>query len=90
MLSCTWSDECGVQGLYPVGGHNDLDIASGIKAIQLVKQLQQSPLDLPLSSWVRVIPAEDSSQPTTSTTETHHKIVAITSYTWRFIEVYKT
>lgn len=50
MLLCTWSDECRVQGLYPVGGHNDLNISSGVKAIQLVEKLQQSSLDLSLPS----------------------------------------
>uniref|UniRef100_A0A3B3C4A7 BRMS1 like transcriptional repressor b n=1 Tax=Oryzias melastigma TaxID=30732 RepID=A0A3B3C4A7_ORYME len=53
----TGSDEGRVQSFYAVGGHDDFHVAPRVEAVQLVEQLQHSPLDLPLSSGVRVVPA---------------------------------
>lgn len=57
-LLLTGSDEGWIQGFYPVGGHDDFNISPWVEAVQLVEQLQHSPLDLPLTSWVRVIPTQ--------------------------------
>uniref|UniRef100_A0A0E9WIL2 Uncharacterized protein n=1 Tax=Anguilla anguilla TaxID=7936 RepID=A0A0E9WIL2_ANGAN len=46
------SDKGGVQGLDPVRGHDDLDVASRVEAVQLVEQLQHGPLDLALPTRV--------------------------------------
>ena len=43
------SHESGVQGVRPVGGHEDLDVPPGVKAVQLVDELQHGPLDLVVS-----------------------------------------
>ncbi len=39
-----------VQGVWSVGGHQDFDVASGVKAVQLVDELQHSSLDLIVST----------------------------------------
>ena len=49
-------DESGVEGLDPVGGHDDLHITSGVEAVQLVEELQHCPLDLPLAPAVALVP----------------------------------
>ena len=33
------SEEGGVEGVGPVGGHEDLDVAPGVETIQLINQL---------------------------------------------------
>lgn len=48
----TRSDEGWVQGFYPIGGHYNFHVSSGVEAIQLVEQLQHGPLDLPLTTRV--------------------------------------
>lgn len=50
-----------VQGVRSVGGHQHLDVASWVEAVQLVNELQHGPLDLVVSAgavvetgtWVR-------------------------------------
>ena len=49
-------DESGVEGLDPVGGHDNLDVTAGVEAVELIEQLQHSSLDLPLAAAVAVIP----------------------------------
>ena len=39
-----------VQGVRSVGGHQHLDVASGVEAVQLVDELQHGPLDLVVSA----------------------------------------
>lgn len=58
--SLTGSDEGGVQGFYPIGGHDDFDVSPRVEAVQLIEQLQHGPLDLPLSTRVRVVPAQQT------------------------------
>merc|ERR1740123_2322525 len=38
------------EGVGPVCGHGDLDVASGIETIQLIDQLQHGPLDFVITS----------------------------------------
>lgn len=57
-LRLTGSDEGGVQGFYPIGGHDDLDVSPRVKAVQLVEQLQHGSLDLPLAAGVGVVPTQ--------------------------------
>lgn len=70
----TWSDEGRIQGLDPIGGHDDLDVSSGVKSVQLVEELQHGSLDLTLASRVGVIPSGDG---------THH----VMCYTLRHLVV---
>ena len=44
-VDTTWSDERRVKGLDLVGGHDDLDVPSGVETIELVEELQHSTLD---------------------------------------------
>ena len=44
-VDTTWSDERRVKGLDLVGGHDDLDVPSGVETIELVQELQHSTLD---------------------------------------------
>lgn len=39
-----------VQGVWSVGGHQYFDVASRVEAVQLVDELQHSPLDLIVST----------------------------------------
>ncbi|KAF3859637.1 hypothetical protein F7725_022036, partial [Dissostichus mawsoni] len=50
-----------VQGVRPVGGHQNLDVSSRIEAVQLVDELQHRPLDLVVSSGA-VLGADDSDE----------------------------
>ena len=59
-LLLTRSDECWIQGLYPIGGHDNFHVSARVKAVKLVEQLQHGPLDLPLASRVGVVPAQHS------------------------------
>lgn len=52
VITFTWPDQSRVQGLDPVGGHDDLNVASGVKTIQLVKKLQHGPLNFSLTTRV--------------------------------------
>ena len=49
------TDQCRIQRLDLVRGHDDLDITSVIETVQLVQQLQHSALDLTLSSACRFV-----------------------------------
>lgn len=51
----SWSDQRRVEALDPVCGHNDLDVVSGVEAIELIKQLQKRPLNLPFTARRRVV-----------------------------------
>lgn len=44
------SHEGRVQGVWSVGGHQHFDVAARVKAVQLVDELQHSPLDLIVST----------------------------------------
>lgn len=45
-VQTAWSHEGRVQGVWPVGGHQHLDVATRVEAVQLVDELQHCPLDL--------------------------------------------
>lgn len=40
------SEEGGIEGVGPIGGHEHLDISTRIKAVELIDKLQHRPLDL--------------------------------------------
>jgi hypothetical protein len=44
------TDECRVQRLDSVGGHDHFDIPTGIEPVQLIKEFQHRPLDLTLTT----------------------------------------
>ena len=47
-------EEGGVEGVLPVGGHDDLDVGGLIEAVHLVKELQKDSLNFPVSSGLGV------------------------------------
>lgn len=49
-VQTTGSHESRVQSVRSVGGHQDLDVSSGVKSVQLVDELQHGPLNLVISS----------------------------------------
>jgi hypothetical protein len=49
------ADEGGVETLYAVGGHDDLDVATRVESVELVEQLQHGALDLTLAARVGIV-----------------------------------
>ena len=41
----TWSKESRVENIDPVCGHDDFDVLSGFKAVELIEELQHGSLD---------------------------------------------
>jgi len=44
-VNTTWSNQSGIQGLYPVRGHDNFDVSACIKTVELIEQLQHCSLD---------------------------------------------
>jgi hypothetical protein len=44
-VNTTWSNQSGVEGLDPVRGHDNFDVSPCIKSVELVEELQHSPLN---------------------------------------------
>jgi hypothetical protein len=55
-VDTTRSDQSWVKTLDPVGCHDNLNIATSVKAIQLVEKLKHSPLNFFFTAGRRVIP----------------------------------
>jgi len=55
-VDTTWSDQSWVKTLNPIGCHDHLYIATGVKTIQLVEKLKHCPLDFFLTARRRIIP----------------------------------
>jgi len=51
-----WTDQRRVETLDAVGRHDDLDVVPRVKAVELVEQLKQRPLDLALAAAAAVVP----------------------------------
>ena len=47
-------EEGGVEGVLPVGGHDDLDVGRLVEAVHLVEQLEEDALHLPVGARLRV------------------------------------
>ena len=44
-VNTTWSNQSRVEGLDPVRGHDNFDVSPSIESVELVEELQHSPLD---------------------------------------------
>jgi len=49
------SQQSRVQDIYAVGGHEHLDLVGGLKAVELVEQLEHGSLDLAVTAAARVL-----------------------------------
>ena len=47
-------EEGGVEGVLPVGGHDDLDVCRLVESVHLVEQLEEDALHLPVGAGLRV------------------------------------
>ena len=47
-------EEGGVEGVLPVGGHDDLDVGRLVESVHLVEELEQDALNFPVGAGLRV------------------------------------
>ena len=48
------SQESRIEGVLPVGGHDDLDVCRLVESVHLVEQLEEDALHLPVGAGLRV------------------------------------
>ncbi len=53
-IDSSWSHEGGVQGVWPVGCHQNLNVSSGFETVHLVDDFKHGSLDFVVASWAVV------------------------------------